>query len=399
MPWKETSVMEQREQFIRAWQTGRYTKIALCRRFNISRPTGDKWLKRHFEEGLSGLADRPKTPKTQPNKTPIAVCELLIQAKHKRPHWGAKKLLNLLRTDYPELTFPANSTGDLILKRAGLVIPRKRKRRTPADTQPFGDCTDINQCWSVDFKGDFALGNKQRCYPLTVTDNYSRYLLLCQGVNSTSRQAVYPYFERLFKAFGLPWAIRSDNGSPFASRALGGLSLLSKWWIDLGIRHERIEPGKPQQNGRHERMHRSLKDYLKRLDKIEYDLQKQQQQFDEFRTEFNEFRSHESLGDRRPASLYRPSLRVYPTRIERYDYDAPAVLRKVKKLNGEGNAFTLAKSLQVSILLYSLMQTVCGKCIIAFICSDKCTTKKEKYNPQHSGTSRRECKLCARVTM
>lgn len=232
MPWEETSVMEQRKRFVLAWQTQRYSKTQLCRRFNISRPTGDKWLKRHFEEGLSGLSDRSRAPNKHPNATPIEVCEMLIQAKLKRPHWGAKKLLNLLRIEHPELNFPANSTGDLILKRAGLVMPRRRKRRTPADTQAFADCTDINQCWSVDFKGDFLLGNKQRCYPLTVSDNYSRYVLLCQGLNRPSRAEVLPYFERLFQEYGLPWAIRSDNGSPFASTALGGLSVLSKWWVD-----------------------------------------------------------------------------------------------------------------------------------------------------------------------
>lgn len=348
MPWKETSVMEQREQFVLAWQTQRYSKTELCGRFNISRPTGDKWLKRHFEEGLAGLTDRSKAPKTHPNATPIEVCEMLIQAKHKRPHWGAKKLLNLLRLEYPELNFPANSTGDLILKRAGLVLPRKRKRRTPADTQPFADCTDINQCWSVDFKGDFPLGNKQRCYPLTVSDNYSRYILLCQGLGHPNRAGVLPHFERLFREYGLPWAIRSDNGSPFASRALGGLSALSKWWIDLGILHERIEPGKPQQNGRHERMHRSLKDYLKRLDKIESNLQKQQKQFDEFRTEFNEFRAHESLDDNVPANCYQPSLRAYPIRIETYDYDAMATLRKVK---GSGEIQWQGRRIYVSQVL------------------------------------------------
>lgn len=348
MPWKETSVMEQRKQFVLAWQTQRYSKTELCEQFNISRPTGDKWLKRHFEEGLSGLSDRSKAPKTHPNATPMEICEMLIQAKHKRPHWGAKKLLNLLRIEYPELDFPANSTGDLILKRARLVIPRRHKRRTPADTQPFAECTDNNQCWSVDFKGDFALGNQQRCYPLTVSDNYSRYVLLCQGLNRPSRANVLPYFERLFREYGLPWAIRSDNGSPFASTALGGLSALSKWWIDLGIRPERIEPGKPQQNGRHERMHRSLKDYLNRLDKIENNLQKQQQQFDEFRTEFNKLRTHESLNNKVPASLYQPSLRTYPTRIEAYDYGEAVVLRKVKRggeIQWQGQRFYVSQVL------------------------------------------------------
>ncbi|PID64582.1 MAG: integrase [Gammaproteobacteria bacterium] len=307
-----------------------------------------------------------------------------------------------MRVKHPELKFPANSTGDLILGRAGLVKPRRKKRRTPADGQPFSDCTAVNQCWSVDFKGDFAMGNKRRCYPLTVTDNYSRYILLCQGVSRPSRAAVFPHFERLFRELGLPWSIRSDNGSPFASRALGGLSALSKWWVDLGIRPERIEPGEPQQNGRHERMHRSLKDYLKRLDKIEANLEKQQQRFDEFRKEFNEFRSHESLGDEVPASFYQPSLRIYPTRIESYDYNEAASLRKVKRsgeIKWQGRRFYVSQVLAGEHIALIPYADGVWEMYYRFHLLGQMLDRERKIQPVTQWHKQQMCKPCARVKM
>ena len=277
MPWNETNIMQQRTLFIKAWLTRRYTKVELCKQFNISLPTSDKWIKRHEQVGFDGLAEYSRRPLHSPNATPQWIGEWLIAEKLKRPDWGAKKLLDLFARTFPEQHKPADSTGDLILARAGLVQPRKRRRRVSADTQPFNDCIAANSTWSVDFKGQFELGNHTLCYPLTVTDNFSRYLLLCQGLSSTRSSPVIAHFERLFEEFGLPWAIRSDNGAPFASTALGGISRLSKWWIDLGIRPERIKPAHPEQNGRHERMHRSLKNSLMtRLDKLEQDLRAQQ---------------------------------------------------------------------------------------------------------------------------
>ena len=303
MAWQETDIPEQKELFIKAWLSGRYTKSAVCERFGISRPTGDKWIARHFEEGLLGLRERSRRPKTHPNATPPDICEMLVAAKLERPHWGAKKLLDLLRREHPGMNWCADSTGDLILKRAGLVRPRRLRRRTPADSLPFGECAAANQCWSVDFKGDFATGDGKRCWPLTVSDNFSRYVLLCRSLRRTRAADVRPWFEALCREYGLPYAIRSDNGSPFASTALGGLSRLSKWWVDLGIRPERIRPGHPEENGRHERMHRSLKEYMLRQDGIAGDSVAQQRVFDEFRVEFNEVRTHEGLERRTPASL------------------------------------------------------------------------------------------------
>ena len=334
MAWQETDVLEQKELFIKAWLSGRYTKTSLCGRFGISRPTGDKWIARHFEEGLLGLCERSRRPKTHPNATPPELCEMLVAAKRERPHWGAKKLLDLLRREHPGMNWCADSTGDLILKRAGLVRPRRLRKRAPADSLPFGECVAANQCWSVDFKGDFPTGDGKRCWPLTVSDNFSRYLLLCRSLQRTRTSDVRPWFEALFREYGLPYAIRSDNGSPFASTALGGLSRLSKWWVDLGIRPERIRPGHPEENGRHERMHRSLKEYMLRPGKIAGNGVAQQRIFDAFRFEFNEVRAHEGLARRTPASLYDKSKRRYPRRIRAYEYGSDAEVRSVRH-NGE----------------------------------------------------------------
>ena len=334
MPWKETNVMEQRTLFIDAWLTRQYSKTELCQRFGISRPTADKWIQRYRQNGLAGLADQSRRPHHSPNATDDALRERLIAAKQQRPHWGAKKLLGLLRMQHPDIDWPSNSTGERLLKQAGLVQPRRHRNRFSADNSPFVAESQPNQSWSTDFKGDFLMKNGRRCYPLAISDNYSRKLLLCNSLGSTAYQGVRPLFERIFAEYGLPYTLVSDNGTPFASRALGGLSSLSKWWIDLGIRPQRINPGHPEQNGRHERMHRSLKEYLLKLYKIEHDLAAQQQQFDAFLQEYNEMRIHEGLGGQIPEELYRPSSRSYSGIITAYDYDDAAQIRQVRS-NGE----------------------------------------------------------------
>ena len=285
MPWKQTNIMEQRFLFLKAWLSQRYTKIALCRQFNISRPTADKWIKRHEQVGFEGLNELSRRPHTSPNATAEWIVEWLIAEKLKRPDWGPKKLLDLFAKRYPDTKVPADSTGDLILARAGLVKPRrKRRRQISADNQRFTLSVSPNTTWCVDFKGQFLLRNRQWCYPLTVTDNYSRYILSCHALPSPQSTLVKQQFERLFEEYGLPWVIRSDNGPPFSSIALGGISRLSKWWIDLGIRPERTEPAHPEQNGRHERMHRSLKLMLKeRKGQYGKDIQAQQIILDDFR--------------------------------------------------------------------------------------------------------------------
>ncbi len=334
MTWKATNPMEQKKMFIQAWLTQQYSKTQLCQQFGISRPTGDKWLARYHQNGLAGLHELSRAPKHHANAIAPEICELLVQAKLQKPHWGAKKLLAWLRQNHPNITLPADSTGDLILKRAGLVQPRKRRRQMSADNSPFTNCDAPNQSWSVDFKGDFLMGNQKRCYPLTISDNYSRQVLLCQALGSTAHTGVQPMFERVFTEYGLPYSIRSDNGIPFASQSLGGLSRLSKWWIDLGIRPERINLGHPEQNGRHERMHRTLKDYLQQLNKIAANLSRQQIYFDEFIQEYNRERMHEGLDGLTPETLYQPSVRPYSNIILPYEYDSHCQVRRVRS-NGE----------------------------------------------------------------
>jgi len=344
MPWKETSAMDQRIQFIADWLSGDYRKNELCRIYEISRPTADKWIDRYGELGLPGLAERARTPHRHPNQTAAELRALIVQAKLRRQQWGPKKVLDWLRRERPELKWPADSTGGEILKRAGLVQPRKQRRRVAPYSEPFGACGAPNQSWSADFKGDFLMGNGRRCYPLTISDNFSRYLLLCRALERPTQVEVQPWFERVFRQCGLPEVIRTDNGAPFASLALGGLSQLSKWWIKLGIKPERIQPGKPAQNGRHERMHRTLKQAVP----PQSDLGEQQRHFDPFQEEYNWERSHESLGRKTPGSIHCNSPRSYPAKLREVQYESGVTVRRVRH-NGEikwrGQLFYLSEVL------------------------------------------------------
>ena len=250
-----------------------------------------------------------------------------ILALRDRYGWGPKKLLVLLERQSPRLRWPALSTIQQILKDHGRVLPRKKRRRVPPHTQPFARCDGPNTVWCCDFKGQFATGPGRPCYPLTITDAFSRYLLRCQGLYEPDGPTVRPIFECAFREFGLPQAIRSDNGPPFASRAIAGLSRLSVWWIKLGINVERIEPGKPQQNGRHERMHLTLKQET--ASPPASTPRKQQNRFDRFCEDYNFVRPHEALAMQTPAALYEPSLRPYPRREPEMIYDVDWAVRNV----------------------------------------------------------------------
>lgn len=332
MPWKEICAMDQRVQFIADWLSGDYTKSALCDAYGISRPTGDKWIKRYDLFGVDGLKEFSRAPLTHPNQIPDVIRQRIVDTKLVHQSWGPKKVMDLLRTKEPQEIWPVDSTAGEILKRAGLVRTRRRRRRVAPYTEPFGTCDRPNRVWSADFKGDFALSGGKRCYPLTISDNYSRYLLQCRGLSRTTYQAVRPWFEWVFRDMGLPEAIRTDNGAPFASLAVGGLSALSKWFIQLGIRPERIRPGRPDQNGRHERMHRTLK--AAAVEPGRYALVGQQQRFDIFVDEYNNLRSHESLARKTPASYYSPSERAYPAKLKPVEYDDAVTIRSVRH-NGE----------------------------------------------------------------
>lgn len=344
MPWQETSAMDQRIELIADWLSGAYRKSELCRVYGISRPTADKWIGRYAERGPQGLAELGRAPHCQPNRTAAELRALIVQTKLQRQQWGPKKVLDWLRRERPELKWPADSTAGAILKQAGLVQPRRRRRRVAPDSEPFADCGAPNQSWSADFKGDFLLGNGRRCYPLTISDNFSRYLLLCRALERPRYAEVKPWFEWVFRQAGLPAVIRTDNGAPFASLALGGLSRLAKWWIKLGIKPERIQPGKPAQNGRHERMHRTLKQAVP----PQSDLREQQDHYDPFQQEYNWERSHESLGRRTPGSVHCPSPRAYPAKLPEVEYESGFTVRQVRH-NGEikwrGQLFYLSEVL------------------------------------------------------
>jgi putative transposase len=300
--------MDERLKFIARLLEGE--KMApLCREFGISRVTGYKIYERYRECGLDGLNDRSRRPYRQAGKLPFQIERCILGIKREYPSWGAPKIRDKLLREFPMLKPPAVSTLHAVLDRNGLVTRRKR-RRYKAEGTPLNDAAEANGLWCADYKGEFRLGNKQYCYPLTITDYRSRYLLACEGVASTKADFAFSVFERVFKEFGLPRAIRTDNGTPFASpHALFGLSKLSVWWLRLGIRIERIRPGCPQQNGRHERMHLTLKKETTKP--AAFNFLQQQERFDRFVAVYNNDRPHQALGGAYPGDLYTPSARVY----------------------------------------------------------------------------------------
>ena len=329
MPWKEMSTMDQRLQFIVDYLSGHYTKKALCMSYGISRPTGDKWIERFHLEGRKGFREHSRRPRGHPRTTPPEIVERIIETKLLHQSFGPKKVMDRLRAVEPDRRWPADSTAGKILKRNHLVQTRRRRRRVPPDPRALVECQAPAQSWSADFKGDVALANGKRCYPLTITDNHSRFILQCRALSTTTTAAVKPWFEWVFRQQGLPETLRTDNGAPFASVAAGGLSQLSKWWIRLGIRPERIRPAKPSENGRHERMHRSLKEAV--MCPPARTLAAQQRRFDAFMEEFNGQRSHEALGRQTPASVHQPSPRPYPQRLPEVEYPSGVTVRRVRR--------------------------------------------------------------------
>jgi transposase InsO family protein len=309
--------MEERLRFVARLLEGE-AMTEVCRAFGISRKTGYKIFNRYREEGSSAFSDRSRRPVRYANQLPPQVESLIVGLKRDKPHWGARKLRELLVRRLPgDLRVPAKSTIHAVLDRHGLVS-RAGRRRNRAQGTPLSEGARPNELWCADFKGEFKLGNGRYCYPLTVTDHASRFLLMCEALDSTREEPAIAAFEHLFRARGLPAAIRSDNGVPFASpNALFNLSKLSVWWLRLGIAIERIKPGHPQQNGRHERMHLTLKKETTRPPGTN-SLQ-QQARFDAFLDEFNAERPHEALEMRTPAELYSPSSRPY-TGLPELDY-------------------------------------------------------------------------------
>lgn len=328
MPWKEIVVLDERMKFVLACgQSPSDSMAVLCRRFGISRPTGYKWLERYQRSGPSGLCDASRAPHTHPNQVSTDLQERIVSVRRAHPTWGPRKLRVILEREQPEEQWPAASTIAGILSRQGLSESRQRPSREPAAVSPLGPCLAPNRVWCADFKGWFCTGDGRRCDPLTIMDGHSRYLLRCQAVARLDYANTRGLFEATFRRYGLPESIRTDNGEPFAGNGLLGLSRLNVWWLRLGIATQRIEPGKPQQNGSHERMHGTLK--RETADPPALSLRAQGRRFDAFRKEYNHQRPHEALAMATPASVYEPSRRAYPERLAELEYPADYDLRKV----------------------------------------------------------------------
>jgi putative transposase len=308
MPWKECHVVDERLRFVARRLDGE-SMTALCAEFGISRKTGYKIFDRYKDYGVHGLTDRSRRPYRHANQLPVVVETQIVRLKRDYPAWGAPKIREKLRGRCGPLRCPAISTVHAVLDRHGLVQRRGRRRRRATGT-PLSAAPVPNALWCADFKGEFRLGNRQYCYPLTITDFASRYLLACEALTTTREQYAFAVFERTFKDYGLPRAIRTDNGVPFASaHALYGLSKLAVWWLRLGVGIERIRPGHPEQNGRHERMHLTLK--REATKPAARNVLQQQARFDRFVDQYNTERPHEALAMRVPADVYAASARPY----------------------------------------------------------------------------------------
>jgi len=330
MGWKETCPMTERMHFVSDVLRGERCTAELCEIYGISRKTGYKWLDRFLAGGPGALADRSHAPLHPPHAISQELVERLLQMRRQHPSWGPRKLLARLEVLDPHAPWPASSTVGEILRRHGLVKPRRRRARVNRYVADLIEASGPNVLWCADFKGQFRTQDALYCYPLTISDAYSRYLLECRGVLSPSTEQTWGWFERAFREYGLPSAMRTDNGPPFASTGVLGLSRLSVWWIKLGIVPERIQPGCPQQNGRHERMHRTLKQEATRP--AAANLKAQQKVFDRFRCQFNHERPHEALGQRTPDVIYRASARAYPSRIRPPEYPDSYQVRKVRPI-------------------------------------------------------------------
>lgn len=325
MPWKVSDVMEERFRLIERRREGGDSITELAARFGVSRKTAYKWLERFEESGLEGLKDHSRRPLVQAGRTSGEIEQWVSDLRRTHPSWGPRKLRQWLERKRPEQSWPAESTIGLILKRCGLNGKRSRRRHATPSSQPLAHASGANQVWSIDFKGWFRCGDGSRCDPLTVSDAATRFLLCCRAVASTDTEAVKCELKRVFRHYGLPERMRSDNGSPFASTGVGGLSTLSVWWVKLGIVPERIEPGEPQQNGRHERMHRTLR--AETAMPPAATVAAQQKRFAEFLGIYNHERPHEALGGETPGEQYQRSAREFPRKLPELEYPAGWPLR------------------------------------------------------------------------
>jgi len=336
MPWKNTKPMDQKIQLISDWNK-ELNITDLSQKYCVSRKTVYKWLNRYQAQGVDGLKDQNRAPKYRPNQTQEHIIQMLVAEKLINRNRGPKKVYASLKRKHPDIDWPSPNTIGHWLKKHGLVKKRKYRKRVPPYQEPFLGCLAPNAVWSADYKGQFYTSNRRVCYPLTISDNYSRYLLACKALPGPRYRQTKAVFLSAFREYGLPDAIRVDNGTPFAGRCLGGLSRLSIWWIQLGIAPERIDKGCPQQNGRHERMHRTLKEET--LKPQASGNKEQQQRFDWFRMDYNDYRPHEALEQQPPSSHYRKSTRPYVENPVLPCYDFGYKVRSVRhsgeiKFNG-----------------------------------------------------------------
>jgi putative transposase len=328
MPWRETSPMFERVEFVREYESGLFSVTELATHYGISRKTAYKWLARFDGNGAPALADRSRRPHVSPHVTAATIVDAILAQRRRHPHWGAKKLLTILRRREPAMSWPARSTVCDLLKRHGLVVPHRRRPPTiGVPRSPLPAITRANEVWTTDFKGEFRTGDGVYCYPLTLRDGFSRFVLRCDALPGTAYAATRRRFERAFADYGLPERIRSDNGGPFAGPGLGGLSRLSVWWLRLGIVPERIAKGHPEQNGSHEQFHSVLKTATARPPAAHRDAQ--QQRFRRFRTEYNYERPHEALDQQPPATQYQASRRPWPGSVPAIEYPGHFEVRRV----------------------------------------------------------------------
>lgn len=316
MPWKSKTPMDLRVEFMKRVMKGESVAV-LCREFGISRKTGDKFKQRFRRLGDAGLLDQSRAPKVIPHRTSPEVVKLLVEERTRHPTWGPKKLKNVLE-ERLHCELPAASTIGDVLTRAGLVMKRGRRRTTPPQPTALREALAPNDVWCIDYKGQFRLGDRSLCYPLTLTDQRSRFILGCEAMAAISDEEARESCEEVFRRYGLPKAIRSDNGVPFASTGLANLTRLSAYWVRLGIELERIRPAHPEENGQHERMHRTLKFETTRPPRT--NLLQQQERFDAFVDEFNNERPHEALGMKRPGQVYKASSRKLPVELPELEY-------------------------------------------------------------------------------
>src|SRR5713226_2182742 len=328
MPWKTSSVMEEKLRFVFEHELQERCMTELCERYEITRQTGYVWLRRYREAGVAGLMEQSRAAHRHRNQMPEEIEQRVLGLRQAHMRWGPRKLKRILERDEPGRSWPAASTIGALLQREGLVVPRRKRVRTAPYTEPLAHADGPNRVWCADFKGWFRTADGERIDPLTISDAHSRYLLRCEAVEKTDTARVQAIFEADFREYGMPEAIRTDNGAPFASSAVAGLSRLAVWWIKLGIVPERIAAGHPEQNGRHERMHRTLKQETAQPPAA--NRREQQRMLDRFRQEYNQVRPHEALQMQTPAAVYQPSARTFPARLPEPEYPENMLVRSVR---------------------------------------------------------------------